>query len=231
MTRWAALVPLLAASAAAAQVRSDVEQIAPVSRSVVAAEIGRPGEAAMPAPAPAGPGEAQARQITSEKRSAKAPAQLSSGRPSAQPSTPLSRPSEGRTAAVTRVEGKDRCDPDGAALKPADAAFCARVLERRAAEFPPPRPTPLSPEQKLLAAQPADRNAAIGRESPRRLAGQASDPDAPGVQELAATLRAEASRKAAEDEAATLDANAITAAAALLQGSGGAVTVTSPPQE
>ncbi|MBX9815976.1 MAG: hypothetical protein A4S12_02240 [Proteobacteria bacterium SG_bin5] len=78
---------------------------------------------------------------------------------------PLSRPAEGRTAAVTPIQGRDRCDPRAITPPPAE---CARVIETRAAEFARTEPM-LSPEQRLLADQrgPAPVNDQIAA---RRLA-------------------------------------------------------------
>ena len=87
-------------------------------------------------------------QLT-ERRDRRSAPQLYQGERTAQPSDPLSTPSQGRTSAVVRVEGVDACDPAQRADR-RNAPGCARVIETRSAEFAPPAPTPLSPEQRLL---------------------------------------------------------------------------------
>lgn len=112
-----------------------------------------------------------ARQLTSE-RGAGAARQLSDGRRSAQPSQALSLPSDGRTAAVDRIAGSDRCDP---ASRDRARPRCANVIETRAAEFARPDPTPLSPEQRIIMEQQQrERSATIGGAA-RRLANNGED--------------------------------------------------------
>lgn len=90
-------------------------------------------------------------QLTSADQSGRQTLQVSTAPRSAQPPEPLSRPEEGRTAAVAKVQGKDRCDP----ANPQDkkSTECKHVIETRSAEFARPSPTELSPEQKLMIDQ------------------------------------------------------------------------------
>jgi len=100
--------------------------------------------------------------------------QLYRGGPTAEPTEALSRPSEGRTAAVSRVEGEDRCDPAEGRQRASSA--CARVIETRSAEFVRTESV-LSPEQRLLIEQ---RNQTMmgDQGAARRLAGRAGgNPD------------------------------------------------------
>ncbi len=90
-------------------------------------------------------------QLTPVGQSGRQTSQVSTAPRNAQPPHPLSRPEEGRTAAVARVEGKDRCDPANAQDK--KSIECRHVIETRSAEFARPGPTELSPEQKLLIVQ------------------------------------------------------------------------------
>ncbi len=90
-------------------------------------------------------------QLTTVAQSDGQPSQVSTAPRNAQPPHPLSRPEEGRTAAVARVEGKDRCDPEN--LQDRKSAECRHVIETRSADFARPSPAELSPEQKLLLDQ------------------------------------------------------------------------------
>ncbi len=125
------------------------------------------------------------RQLTRGGESTGSAPQLYRGGPTAQPSIPLSSPSEGRTAAVTRVQGEDRCDPR--ADRSAAGADCRRVIETRAAEFAAPEPTRLSPEQRLLGEQ---RMMSVGtvQAAAQRLATNAANPDAIEDQSIASVV-------------------------------------------
>jgi hypothetical protein len=90
-------------------------------------------------------------QLTNVRSSNDQPTQLSTGPRSAQPPQALSRPSEGRTAAVERVEGTDRCD--ASLPKTKLSSECSQVIETRADDYARPPPTELSPEQHLLLDQ------------------------------------------------------------------------------
>lgn len=101
--------------------------------------------------------------------------QLNRDGPTAEPTEALSAPEDGRTGAIARVEGDDRCDPGerGGRNRP---AACARVIETRSSEFARTEPTPLSPEQRLLIEQ-RNRMTMGSQASARRLATNAGDPD------------------------------------------------------
>lgn len=94
------------------------------------------------------PGQAQ---LTSAAQSGEQPSQLSTAPRNAEPPHPLSTPEEGRTAAVARVEGKDRCDP--ANVEDRKRPECKHVIETRSADYARPSPTELSPEQRLMIDQ------------------------------------------------------------------------------
>ena len=120
---------------------------------VVVVPLPRPPRTSAPPPQLTAETESSspAEQLTSELRPSPAAAQIYKGRRTAQPSEPLSQPADGRTAAVERVEGKDRCDP--AANKGKASRDCRNVIETRAAEFTRPDTTPLSPEQRIIIQQ------------------------------------------------------------------------------
>ena len=100
--------------------------------------------------------------------------QLYRGGRTAQPLEALSRPAEGRTGAVTAVQGDDRCDPADARSRRSQA--CQRVIETRSAEFARPEPAPLSPEQRLLSEQ-RNRDMRGDGAAARRLANNTGNPD------------------------------------------------------
>ena len=107
-------------------------------------------------------------QLTSAGQSDEQTSQVSTAPRNAQPPHPLSNPEEGRTAAVARVEGKDRCDP--ANPKDKKSPECRHVIETRSAEFAKPSPSELSPEQKLLIDQQLLAREADISSATRRLA-------------------------------------------------------------
>jgi hypothetical protein len=111
-------------------------------------------------------------QLTSARSSAQAPRQLSAGPRNVQPPAPLSAPAEGRTAAVERVNGTDRCDP--AVPKEKQSELCRKVIESRADEYGRPAPTELSPEQKLLLAQQWGPNSVDAVDAANKLAKSGS---------------------------------------------------------
>lgn len=134
-------------------------------------------------------------QINPEQREVRPPPQLTSptdrappgqvfrGTRSAAPAEPLSRPADGRTGTVTRVGGRDRCDPAESATARGDQA-CANVIETRSEEFRRSEAAVLSPEQRLLIEQRArDRSSASAA---RRIATGAVNPDSPDDQAIAA---------------------------------------------
>jgi hypothetical protein len=195
------------ATAAAAQPASDVSQIAGQSPAV---DVGTP-PAARTTEAPAqisndAESTAAEAQLTSARASHQQTTQLSSGAPSAQASEPLSRPSEGRTAAVERVGGTDRCDP--AVAKEKQSSECKKVIETRADEYQRPSPTELSPEQKLLLAQRWGPGAADAAEAANRLAKSGSPDnsmDSLGVASIVLNQRAPADQEPEKKEDPAVD--------------------------
>ncbi|HEY9579062.1 MAG TPA: hypothetical protein VIR65_04255 [Rhizorhapis sp.] len=131
-----------------------VQQLSHRSREVQGSAA--PAEGHLTAPQQLSTGAAKtpvATQLTREGKQAGAPVQLYRGGPTAQASEALSRPSDGRTGAVTPVTGEDRCDAAKQDKDKARQEACAKVIETRAAEFTRPDPTILSPEQRLLVDQ------------------------------------------------------------------------------
>src|SRR3546814_15657495 len=89
-------------------------------------------------------GVSPTRQLTDPDRDARAPVQLYKGGPTAQPPQALSQRSEGRTGAVTPVEGDDACDAADEATQE-KAELCRRVIRTTEAALRrplPPRPSP-----------------------------------------------------------------------------------------
>jgi hypothetical protein len=166
------LAPLLAilGGAASGQVSPAIQQVSDADNSVVIEPVAqaRAGEAP---PAQLSnqrdSGTAQ-QQLTAVRSSHDQPTQLSKGPPSAQPPQALSQPAQGRTGAIDRVEGADRCD----ARLPKDQrpSDCSRVIETRADDFARPSPTQLSPEQKLLLDQQLQTENNAVADATRRLA-------------------------------------------------------------
>lgn len=109
-------------------------------------------------------------QLTREGREVRSVDQLYRGGRSAQGAEPLSRPSDGRTGAVARVGGSDRCDR--AQTDPAVIRACASAIETRPGEFAKPQAVSLSPEQRLLVDQPSPDGQDTNRTASRRLAGE-----------------------------------------------------------
>lgn len=208
------VILMLAASGALAQA---VDQISPPSRASEAVEqISADNFAPPPQLTAEAQGQAQEPQLTSEGRSVRTPLQLYQGGRTALPSQALSRPSEGRTAAVAPVGGTDRCDE--VATNAADRAACAHVIETRSAEFERPDPVTLSPEQRLLVEQRL-------REVPasRRLASTGLDPNSLEEQAVASlTLRPTPpdERDKPEDERSASEAAAAALVNAIVNGPG-----------
>lgn len=107
-------------------------------------------------------------QLTTVKSSNGQPTQLTHGPKSAQPPQALSRVAEGRTGAIERVEGSDRCDPK--LPKERNPTDCSRVIETRAGDYDRPSPTQLSPEQRLLLDQQLQTAGDDVADATRRLA-------------------------------------------------------------
>jgi hypothetical protein len=186
-----------------------VDQIGPASRRVDS-----------PAPPPSASGPLQ--QLSTEADSERSPPQLSTrpegrggptqlytGGRTAQPAEPLSRPSQGRTGAVTRVEGEDRCDPAAAT---AQAGRCERVIETRSAEFTRPDSIVLSPEQRILVQQRLREAPAGPRMGAKRLA-ENGDPDSEDSQSIASIVLRSPTQPREEEAAGEEDATAAEAAA------------------
>jgi hypothetical protein len=171
-----------------AQDIGSVQQISGGARQVPAAVRAAPATGAAP-PQLSSESESASppAQLTAEPRNTRGPAQLYTGGRTAQPSEPLSRPSEGRTGAVTRVVGNDRCDPAAEASGRSTSA-CASVIESRAAEFARPDPAALSPEQRLLAEQRTREGGETTRDASRRLARSGEDTESDQAQAVASVV-------------------------------------------
>src|SRR3546814_1002833 len=97
-----------------------------------------PAEGHLTAPQQLSTGAAKtpvATQLTREGKQAGAPVQLYRGGPTAQASEALSRPSDGRTGAVTPVTGEDRCDAAKQDKDKARQAACTKVIKTSAPEI------------------------------------------------------------------------------------------------
>lgn len=116
---------------------------------------------------------APAAQLTGERGTRPQRQLNSSGRTAAAPEA-LSRPADGRTGTVVRVEGQDRCDP---AEADSNDRVCQRVIETRAAEFARPAQGVLSAEQRLLIDQQLREQPANSRTAVRRLGEAGGDPE------------------------------------------------------
>jgi hypothetical protein len=153
------------------------------------ADIAPKGQATGIAPSPqltsGSESMAPAAQLTKEGRSVPQPMQLYRGGRTAQPSQPLSRPSDGRTATVDPVGGKDRCDP---ASDRALGKKCAGVIENRSAEFARKEPQPLSPEQRIIAEQQSRDQAQTVGSAAKRLAVTGEDADSIEAQGVASVV-------------------------------------------
>ncbi len=167
-----ALVIHAAPAAQAQSSRGTVDQIGS-SQPVGILQLSR-GSVHMPSPQLSSSAESAspARQLTAERGSGPAAQQLTRLPRSAQPSIPLSRPEDGRTAAVERVAGSDRCDP---AKNVSRTAKCAHVIENRAGEFTRRDTTPLSPEQRIVMEQQLRERSAGLSSAARRLAANGDD--------------------------------------------------------
>ncbi len=148
-------------------------------------------------------------QLTREVANTRSPDQLYRGGRTAQPSDALSRPSEGRTSAVARVGGSDRCE--GRQTNAAVARACARAIETRSGEFAATDAPGLSPEQRLLVDQRGREPSTSLRGAARRLA---DDADAQAVESqgiASVALRHTAPGAARSVQASTLEQSALTA--------------------
>ena len=114
---------------------TNVSQISPPSRVVAVDSVA--------ARAPITAGELQ---VSSREQSTPRPIQVAPATSSAD-SRLISSPAQGRTAAIERVSGKDRCDPAIMLIK--NRAKCENAVENHADAFAAPEPEKLSPEQAL----------------------------------------------------------------------------------
>ena len=130
------------------------------------------------------------------------------------PSSPL----DGRFVATDPLGGRDRCDP----VQPeARGAACARVIERRAAQFSAPAPAKLSAEQRLLIDQRLRDLPATIESVTRPATSRLVDADAAEVQSVASVVLAGTDAPADPSSAKALVPDAAEVLQVLLQ-SGGA---------
>lgn len=223
------------ASPAAAQ-RADVRveqqnsEAGPASEQVSASQIAPSAPQPVAQLSTAAEREGGVAQLTADGDDATSGTQLTNGPRTAREPDPLSRPSEGRTGAVARVDGEDRCAANDRAARP---TICARVIETRAADFNRPLAPVLSPEQRLLVGQRLREAGLAARAADSRTINPSEiDPDRLEGQVLAsAALERAAERKAAAERAAAPAAGLPEVPAALIEvilGTPG--TPTSPPQ-
>lgn len=174
----AALVAAAAVQAGpvVAQQAPDVMQLTP---AILSAEVESPAPqhsseapSQISANSDSTPGETQ---LTSKHASRQEPKQLSADPRDAKGAPAISKPSDGRTAAVELVNGDDRCDPAVPAARQPEA--CKKVIETRADDYTRPSPTELSPEQKLLIDQQLREQTDGVTEAAQKLAksGEADD--------------------------------------------------------
>ena len=169
MIRAGALLAILPAAVAAAQPVTQIPQISAERPSVAVTPVPSANSAEPPAQVSNDSRNPVAEtQLTNGQASHQQPTQLSNGRPSAQPPQALSRPADGRTAAVEHVDGHDRCDP--ADSKAGQAEACKHVIETRAEDYTRPHPTELTPEQRLLLDQELEYGGDDVADATRRLA-------------------------------------------------------------
>jgi hypothetical protein len=202
-----------AGGAAWAQRGQEVLQISdPSAQSVLVDPV--PGEAAAAAP-PAqisAPADSSAReqQLTTGPASHQPPSQVAKGQRTAEPSQPLSLPADGRTAAVDRVQGKDRCDPATPAAK--RSPECSQVIEARADEYSRPEPTELSPEQKLLLREEREGAGEDVADATKRLATSGETSDSLTAMGIASIVLDQQQQQRKEQKPGDADAEAATQA-------------------
>jgi hypothetical protein len=153
--------------------------------SRIAAEQATPSDRGLAVPGPAAPAREPLAQL-SQRAEGGATRQLSDTSQSREvASGSVSTSQDSRPQPAAAIAGSDRCDPQAAAPQPE----CARILERRAAEFAAAEPPRLSAEQVLLAASEEDEDALAANSSRVRLRLASSnnpDADLQSNQELAA---------------------------------------------
>jgi hypothetical protein len=131
------------------------------------------------------PEASNALQLTRKHASGRTPAQVSLGRRSAEPAPPLSRPSDGRSAAIERVSGDDRCD---SSRRQEPTAACAAVIEDRAAEYARREAPTLSPEQRILIEQRRPSGPNDVKAEARRLSATGTGSELPELQGIASIV-------------------------------------------
>lgn len=203
-TFWlgAIAIPAIAAGqpipADAADPSPVIEQIASGRKEILAPPPTARTTSAPPQLTKEAPGVSPAPQLTKERGTNALSAQVYRGPRTAEPAQSLSRPADGRTAAVERVGGKDRCDP--AETKAPSNNSCSKVIETRAAEFARPDPAILSPEQRILMEQQLrERSASISGAS-RRLATTGDGANTMAGQEVASIVLGRSSDAADKKE-------------------------------
>ena len=182
-----------------AQAGSSIEQIGQAAE-VIRAEAATPNDRQLTVPGPAAMPRQPLSQLSlpDEGGATRQLSETGQSRDLAAGSVSSSRDSRPQPTAA--LAGSDRCDPQAEA----DPADCARILERRAAEFDAVEPPRLSAEQVLLAESDAgeDRLGASSSRARVRLASS-NDPDADlqSNQELAAIYlrRADTAPREPED--------------------------------
>lgn len=181
-------------TAARAQDQADVTQISASPAGESAEQLSATGDSK--------PDESQ---LTSARMSQQQPSQVAKAGRSAQPPLPISTPEQGRTAAVDRVHGSDRCDPANRARKvPAE---CSKVIETRAGEYQRPSPRPLSPEQRLMVDQQLRATDATGQLA---TTGEPDTIDAMGIASLVLNqTKQDAAKKDEQDPSADAAAEAV----------------------
>lgn len=152
-------------------------------------------------------GAAGSAQLSPGPRSVAPSPQLAIGKPSAQGSAPLSSVRDGRTAAVQRVEGEDRCDPETGKI---DKAECKRVIENRASEFRRREAPTLSPEERILVADQALERLGV-EAATRRLALTGEDDSSIEAQGVAAIVLRQPQREETVEEKPSSEAEAAAA--------------------
>jgi hypothetical protein len=199
----------------------DKAQPAPAAGPVVA-RAAAAGQGQVPTKGPS-VSTGQDGQAVQRAEAARVLPQLAPATHTAEPPPALSSPVQGRNTAAPALAGRDRCDP---ATPAARTRQCARVIENRAAEYSAPDHSPLSPEQRLLAAQreaeaaPSDISAAA-----RRLASGRTDSSDAAVALANITLSTPRD-KDRDEEAASSEPSAVDALVAGILAQTGA---TGPP--
>lgn len=208
------LIALTPLNAAVAQDRTGAAQITdPQAPAVQAAEPAETTSEAPPQLSTADEGTAPSTQLTAAGSSHQQPAQVAVRTNDPQPPEPLSTPQQGRTAAIDRVSGNDRCDPGEGRDKASKE--CRKVIENRAAEYRRAPVTELSPEQKLLIDQQLRENAA---EQLAKSGDPSNNNDAMGIAALVLRNNSDEPKPADKKEPDAQSDAAVQAVISVLQG-------------